>query len=183
MSWLRSSKIGLLALVLPVLFTLAQSATVTHDFNITWVTANPDGMFARPVIGVNGKWPIPRIDINRGDRLIVNVYNMLGNQSTSFHWHGLFLRNNTHMDGPVQVTQCAIQPGSKFTYNFTVCPSPLQACEFDWAATNGRNRSLSPGRTGTTPTTRVNTLMASEDLWSCMIQPRHTWTCTTRRLS
>ncbi|EAQ86962.1 hypothetical protein CHGG_08215 [Chaetomium globosum CBS 148.51] len=98
----------------------ADAATVTHDFNITWVTANPDGMADRPTIGINGQWPIPIIRVNKGDRLVVNVFNSLGNQSTSLHFHGLFMSGATHMDGPVSVTQCPIVPGGRFTYNFTV---------------------------------------------------------------
>lgn len=98
----------------------ADAATVTHDFNITWVTANPDSMADRPTIGINGQWPIPTIRVNKGDRLVVNVFNSLGNQSTSLHFHGLFMSGATHMDGPVSVTQCPIVPGGRFTYNFTV---------------------------------------------------------------
>jgi iron transport multicopper oxidase len=97
----------------------AWAATVTYDFEIGWVTASPDG-FDRPTIGINGQWPIPRIEANVGDRIIVNVLNSLGNQSTSLHFHGLFQNGTTHMDGPVQVAQCAIPAGSRFTYNFTV---------------------------------------------------------------
>lgn len=103
-----------------LLAPLAVAATVSHDFNITWVTTNPDGAFDRPTIGINGKWPIPRIDANVGDRIIINVNNQLGNQSTSLHFHGLFMNGTTQMDGPSQASQCAIPPGSSFTYNFTV---------------------------------------------------------------
>ena len=99
---------------------LASAAIVTYDFNISWVTANPDGMADRPTIGINGQWPIPTIHVNVGDQLVVQVLNSLGNQSTSLHFHGLFMSGATHMDGPVQVSQCAIQPGARFTYNFTV---------------------------------------------------------------
>lgn len=100
--------------------SLIAAATVTYDFNITWVTANPDGAFSRPAIGINGQWPIPRIEADVGDRIIVNVDNQLGNQSTSLHFHGLFMNNSqTHMDGPSMVTQCPIPPGHSFTYNFT----------------------------------------------------------------
>jgi iron transport multicopper oxidase len=101
---------------------LSHAATVTYDFNITWVTANPDGMADRPVIGINGAWPLPIIRVDVGDRLIVNVLNSLGNQSTSLHFHGLFQNGTNEMDGPVYVTQCPIPPGSRFTYNFTVRP-------------------------------------------------------------
>lgn len=99
---------------------LASAATVNYDFNITWVTANPDGAFARPVIGINNQWPIPRIEANVGDRIVINVNNQLGNQSTSLHFHGLFMNGTTHMDGPVGVSQCDIPPGHSFKYDFTV---------------------------------------------------------------
>lgn len=66
------------------------AATVTYDFEVGWVRANPDGVFERPTIGINGQWPIPQITANVGDQLIVNVLNSLGNQSTSLHFHGLY---------------------------------------------------------------------------------------------
>lgn len=99
---------------------LATAATVTYDFNIGWVAANPDGAFERPTIGINGQWPIPQIEANIGDNVIVHATNQLGNQSTSLHFHGLFMNGTTHMDGPAQVSQCGIPPGASFTYNFTV---------------------------------------------------------------
>ncbi|KAL7937529.1 Cupredoxin [Trichoderma chlorosporum] len=99
---------------------LVGAATVNYDFNITWVTANPDGAFARPVIGINNQWPIPRIEANVGDRIVVNVNNQLGNQSTSLHFHGLYMNGSTHMDGPVGVSQCDIPPGHSFKYDFTI---------------------------------------------------------------
>lgn len=103
------------------LFTRA--ATVTYDFDVGWLYANPDGQQNRPVIGINGQWPVPTITANKGDRVVVNLRNSLGNQSTSLHFHGLYQNGTTHMDGPVGVTQCAIPPGGRFTYNFTVCSS------------------------------------------------------------
>lgn len=99
---------------------LASAAIVNYDFNVTWVTANPDGAFPRPVIGINNQWPIPRIEANVGDRIVINVNNQLGNQSTSLHFHGIYQNGSTHMDGPVGVSQCQIPPGYSFTYNFTV---------------------------------------------------------------
>lgn len=38
---------------------------------------NPDGMHNRPVIGINGEWPIPAINITKGDRVVVNVNNQV----------------------------------------------------------------------------------------------------------
>ncbi|KAH7406841.1 iron transport multicopper oxidase-like protein FET3 [Phaeosphaeria sp. MPI-PUGE-AT-0046c] len=103
-----------------LLAQIAHSATVTYDFDIAWTYANPDGQYTRPVQGVNGKWPVPPIVVTKGDQVIVNVKNSLGNESTSLHFHGLYQNGTTHMDGPVAVTQCAILPGGSFTYNFTV---------------------------------------------------------------
>jgi iron transport multicopper oxidase len=36
---------------------LAQAARVVYDWNITYTTANPDNLFERQVVGVNGMWP------------------------------------------------------------------------------------------------------------------------------
>ena len=101
--------------------TPTRGETLTYDFNITWVLANPDGLFTRPVIGINNQWPIPTIVGTRGDRIIVNVHNQLGNQSTSLHFHGMYQNGTVEMDGAAQATQCEIPPGESFTYNFTVC--------------------------------------------------------------
>lgn len=73
------------------LSAVVQTATVTYDFEVGWVTANPDGAFDRPTIGINGKWPIPPITANVGDQVVVNVLNSLGNQTTSLHFHGLYM--------------------------------------------------------------------------------------------
>lgn len=98
-----------------------QSAHVVRDFTIGWVTANPDGAFDRPTIGVNGQWPIPLITATVGDSLTLNVHNDLGTESTSLHFHGFFQNGTSHMDGAVGVTQCAIPPGESFTYHIKVC--------------------------------------------------------------
>ena len=112
--------LSLSSIILVCFGMLARAATVTYNFNITWVTANPDGVFIRPVMGINGQWPIPYITATVGDRVVVNVLNQLGNASTSLHFHGLYMNGTTHMDGPVGVTQCSLPPGTTFTYNFTV---------------------------------------------------------------
>jgi iron transport multicopper oxidase len=100
--------------------TVIRSAEVKYDWELTWVNANPDGRFARPVIGVNGQFPCPTINVNVGDHLTVNVKNSLGNESTSIHWHGMRQEGTNGMDGATGATQCPIPPGSSFTYDFTV---------------------------------------------------------------
>lgn len=114
-SWLP-----VLSFLLILFRSSALAATVVYDFNITWVLTNPDGEFVRPTMGINGQWPIPEIRCAVGDRVIVNVVNQLGNQTTSLHFHGLFQNGTTHMDGASGVTQCSIPPGESFRYDFTV---------------------------------------------------------------
>lgn len=122
---LRSVLVVALLLLAQVHDTLAQNTTTTgetvvFDWNITWVRANPDGMMDRPVVGINNQWPVPVINATKGDRLVITIHNLLGNETTSLHWHGLFQNGTSGMDGPVMVSQCALQPGQSATYNFTV---------------------------------------------------------------
>jgi iron transport multicopper oxidase len=99
--------------------TCRSQETVELNWDITWVSAAPDG-FTRPVIGINGQWPCPAIEANVGDRIIIHVTNKLGNESTSIHFHGLLQTGTTAMDGPSGITQCPIPPGGIFTYDFIV---------------------------------------------------------------
>ena len=99
---------------------LTHAATVTYDFNVSWVPANPDGMQERLVMGINGQWPIPQITADVGDRIVVNLQNHLGNASTSLHFHGLYQNGSTEMDGVGGATQCGVGIGDSFTYDFKV---------------------------------------------------------------
>ncbi|KAK4964486.1 hypothetical protein LTR66_012268 [Elasticomyces elasticus] len=117
---LSLSHFHVLGLLLLAFGLITNAATVTYDWDITWVRANPDGLKERPTIGINGHWPLPVLNITKGDRVIINVNNQLGNETTSLHFHGLYQNGTTHMDGAVGVSQCAISPGSSFKYNFTI---------------------------------------------------------------
>ena len=112
---------NLFALCAAVVVKVSLAATVTYNWDITWVLANPDGRLVRPVIGINNQWPCPTLRANVGDTVIVNVVNQLGNETTSIHYHGLYQNGTTEMDGPAEVSQCLIPPGGSFTYEFTVC--------------------------------------------------------------
>ncbi|KAK0386800.1 hypothetical protein NLU13_6636 [Sarocladium strictum] len=79
---------------------------------------NPDGVY-RPMMLINNRFPGPLVECNEGDRIIVHVENRAAN-ATSLHFHGLYQNGTNAMDGSVGITQCAIGPGSTFTYNFTV---------------------------------------------------------------
>ena len=122
------SSIRPFTLILQFCFLLfTHAANITYDFNITWVSANPDGLFNRPTIGINGQWPIPHITATVGDHVVVNVENQLGNQTTSLHFHGLYMNGTNEMDGVTGTTQCSIPPGSSFTYSFDVCYLPRRS--------------------------------------------------------
>ncbi|KAJ3024066.1 ferroxidase fet3 [Thoreauomyces humboldtii] len=93
-----------------------------YDFEVTYVAnVNPDGVFPRRVIGINGVWPPPPIYANYNETLTVNVVNAL-DVPTSMHMHGLYFRNQSYLDGASGVTQCGIPPGATFTHSFV----PLQ---------------------------------------------------------
>jgi iron transport multicopper oxidase len=55
----KKEKMRLLATCLLVVGStgLSQAARVVYDWNVTYTTANPDGLFERQVVGVNGAWP------------------------------------------------------------------------------------------------------------------------------
>jgi iron transport multicopper oxidase len=98
---------------------LAAAKDVYLSWNVTWVNASPDG-YERPAIGINNQWPCPQVDVDLGDRVIVDVYNGLGNQSTGVHWHGFHQYHTGVMDGSSSVTQCPIAPGQHMQYHFEV---------------------------------------------------------------
>ncbi|KAF2463799.1 laccase-2 precursor [Lindgomyces ingoldianus] len=109
-------------ILLAVSASLSSAKTVTYDFDIGWVSAAPDG-FTRPVIGINGQWPIPTIEANKGDTIVVKAKNSLGNETTSLHFHGMYQFGTPAYDGALGVTQCGIAPGQSFTYTFEAAPS------------------------------------------------------------
>ncbi|KAN0107686.1 Fet3 protein [Russula decolorans] len=101
------------------LFTLAPPTFAGVNevwWNLTYVdNANPDGLYERRVIGVNGTWPPPPIDVTTNDTLVVHALNSLSQPST-LHHHGMFLNGSTWFDGAQGVSQCGIPPGQSFDY-------------------------------------------------------------------
>jgi iron transport multicopper oxidase len=84
--------------------------TVTYNWEVDWVSVNPDGV-VRPAVGINGQWPCPSLNADFGDRVVINVKNALQNETTSIHFHGIYQQGSNQMDGPAMVTQCPIPPG------------------------------------------------------------------------
>ncbi|CAF1067104.1 unnamed protein product [Adineta ricciae] len=101
---------------------------VEYDFIIRSIPANPDG-YPRPVIimhHANSSWdidrpfPCPLIRAKLGDQLHIKVTNMLRDQPTAIHFHGLHMINNPWADGTVHITQCPIEPYETFIYEFNI---------------------------------------------------------------
>ncbi|KLU86700.1 hypothetical protein MAPG_05712 [Magnaporthiopsis poae ATCC 64411] len=97
----------------------AAPTTRRYDFVITQGKAWPDGV-VRDMLLVNGQFPGPLIEANRGDRILVNVTNKLASEPTAIHWHGIHQRGTPWFDGTAGVTQCGIPPGQSLLYNFTL---------------------------------------------------------------
>ncbi|KAG4164540.1 hypothetical protein ERO13_A13G023900v2 [Gossypium hirsutum] len=73
----------------------------------------------RSIVSVNGQFPGPRIVAREGDQLLVEVVNHVPN-NVSIHWHGIRQLRSGWADGPEYVTQCPIQTGQSYVYNFTI---------------------------------------------------------------
>ncbi|KAK9065861.1 hypothetical protein SSX86_015263 [Deinandra increscens subsp. villosa] len=73
----------------------------------------------KSIITVNGKFPGPRIIAREGDRLVIKVVNHVPN-NISIHWHGIRQLRSGWADGPAYITQCPIQTGQSYVYNFTI---------------------------------------------------------------
>lgn len=64
----------------------------------------------------NGVVPGPEIRVTQGDTVRVILTNEL-DEGTAIHWHGLIIPNA--MDGVPFITQPPVNPGERFTYEFT----------------------------------------------------------------
>ncbi|XP_062095603.1 laccase-17-like [Humulus lupulus] len=73
----------------------------------------------KSILTVNGKFPGPRIIAREGDRLLIKVANHVQNNVT-LHWHGIRQLRSGWADGPAYITQCPIQTGQTYMYNFTI---------------------------------------------------------------
>jgi FtsP/CotA-like multicopper oxidase with cupredoxin domain len=67
--------------------------------------------------GYNGSAPGPMIEVVEGDRVRVLFENRLP-EPTTVHWHGLEVP--IEMDGVPAISQPDVQPGERFTYEFTL---------------------------------------------------------------
>ena len=108
----------LLPIVLLLLTTqslLAQNI-VRYDLYVRDTIVHFSGKEKR-AIAVNGQIPMPTLTFTEGDIAEIYVHNEL-KESTSLHWHGLFLPNKE--DGVPYLTQMPIEPGTTHKYTFPI---------------------------------------------------------------
>lgn len=86
LSWQRDPSEYILS---PQFDTKAPNTTRFYTLNLTEIPDGaPDGV-SRRLLLVNGKFPGPVIEVNEGDRLVVQVNNNMTIPST-IHWHGQY---------------------------------------------------------------------------------------------
>uniref|UniRef100_A0A6N2L0N5 Laccase n=1 Tax=Salix viminalis TaxID=40686 RepID=A0A6N2L0N5_SALVM len=93
-------------------------STRFYDFKIQTMTVNKL-CNSKQIVTVNNMFPGPVVYAQEGDRLIVKVTNESPYNAT-IHWHGVRQILSCWFDGPSYITQCPIQAGQSFTYEFTM---------------------------------------------------------------
>ena len=96
--------------------TLFSQNIVRYDLYVRDTIVNYSGKEKR-AIAVNGQIPMPTLTFTEGDIAEIYVHNEL-KESTSLHWHGLFLPNKE--DGVPHLTQMPIEPGTTHKYMFPI---------------------------------------------------------------
>ncbi|KAF9591460.1 hypothetical protein IFM89_004158 [Coptis chinensis] len=112
-SWARV--IVLMVCLLPV---LVECRVRHYKFNV--VMHNSTGLCeTKPIVTVNGKFPGPTLIAREDDTVLIKVVNHV-KYNMSIHWHGIRQLRTGWADGPAYITQCPIQPGQTYVYNFTL---------------------------------------------------------------
>ncbi|KAK1360994.1 monocopper oxidase-like protein SKS1 [Heracleum sosnowskyi] len=95
----------------------SEDGAASFDLDVSYITASPLGV-PQQVIAVNGKFPGPIINVTTNYNVTLNVNNGL-NENLLMTWPGVHMRHTSWQDG-VLGTNCPIQSGSNWTYNFQV---------------------------------------------------------------
>ncbi|KAM7509052.1 hypothetical protein LguiA_019505 [Lonicera macranthoides] len=100
---------------------LAEDATgVTRHYKFDIKLQNVTRLrHTKSTVTVNREFPGPWIMAREGDRLVIQVLNHVQNK-ISIHWHGIRQLQSGWADGPAYISQCPIQTGQSYAYNFTV---------------------------------------------------------------
>ncbi|KAF1994835.1 multicopper oxidase [Amniculicola lignicola CBS 123094] len=71
-------------------------------------------------IEINGEWPPSIVKVQVGQRIRIELVNMLTDpEDVTIHFHGLLMKNGyVLMDGPQHITQAGVGQGKSFIYDF-----------------------------------------------------------------
>ncbi|OIT01152.1 PREDICTED: laccase-17-like [Nicotiana attenuata] len=122
-SFVKNSNLVLLTILLLVLantLALAKHAGITRHYKFNIQMQNMTRLCqTKSIVTVNGQFPGPRIIAREGDRLVIKVVNHV-QYNITIHWHGVRQLRSGWADGPAYITQCPIQTGQSYVYNFTI---------------------------------------------------------------
>ncbi|KAJ4704648.1 Laccase [Melia azedarach] len=105
--------------ILPEL-AVAKHAGITRHYKFNIKMQNVTRLCqTKSIVTVNGQFPGPRIIAREGDRLLIKVVNHV-KYNITLHWHGVRQLRSGWADGPAYITQCPIQTGQSYVYNFTI---------------------------------------------------------------
>ncbi|KAI9846859.1 MAG: hypothetical protein M1837_003471 [Sclerophora amabilis] len=93
-------------------------ATCNYSVQTTWTVSTTSWPTAT-VMSVNGEWPPPSIEMEKGQRLRITVENELPEvEKLTLHFHGFHQKNGyISMDGPEHLSQCGVAPRQSFIYD------------------------------------------------------------------
>ncbi|XP_059667934.1 laccase-4 [Cornus florida] len=112
-SWIR------VLILVACLFPAVVECRVRH-FKFNVVMRNTSRLCSsKPIVTVNGRFPGPTLYAREDDTVLVKVVNHV-TYNVSIHWHGIRQLRTGWADGPAYITQCPIQPGQSYVYNFTI---------------------------------------------------------------
>ncbi|KAK7287485.1 hypothetical protein RIF29_00765 [Crotalaria pallida] len=111
--WVR-----VLLLIACILPALVECRVRHYKFNV--VTKNTTRLCSsKSIVTINGKFPGPTLYAREDDTVLIKVINKV-NHNVTIHWHGIRQLRTGWADGPAYITQCPIQPGHSYLYNFTI---------------------------------------------------------------
>ncbi|RVW72535.1 Laccase-15 [Vitis vinifera] len=102
-----------MALIFHRMTLMVSSGTLVKEASYTRLCSTKN------ILTVNGQFPRPTIYAKKGEMIIVDVYNRgkekYHHSLLLFCKHGVNMPRYPWTDGPEYITQCPIQPGSKFS--------------------------------------------------------------------
>ncbi|KAK8464747.1 hypothetical protein PHAVU_010G073800 [Phaseolus vulgaris] len=113
------SRLARIMLLMACIFPALVQCRVRHyKFHVV-AKQTPRLCSSKSIVTINGKFPGPTLYAREDDTVLVKVINQV-NHNVTIHWHGVRQLRTGWADGPAYVTQCPIQPGQTYLYNFTL---------------------------------------------------------------